>query len=193
MADADQYQEERWIGGRRFRKLNDNRLVEVLSDGSVKDDFTVAGQDFNSYGTGFDRLQQTHDTQFSEPEEPSSSYANMDMKGGSIPEKPEPDRFTEPAQDAGPPDDGDDGIRPSRPPGRDYPDHSMRSSGHGSADRIAAEITGQQKKMYSSAHQVHETTKHAHNMSEHMEKVYSAMAKAGNTGAMKRLSKKKKP
>ncbi|MBD3261612.1 MAG: hypothetical protein GF334_08025, partial [Candidatus Altiarchaeales archaeon] len=60
------YSEERWIGGRRFRKLYDGRLVEVLGDGSIKEEYSVKGDLVHGWGAEFQDLEEKYS--------PSTSY-----------------------------------------------------------------------------------------------------------------------
>lgn len=63
MGDAGNYSEERYIGGRLFRRLMDGRVVEVMSDGSVKTDFEVGGGSYSQHSADLDTLSKAVDDQ----------------------------------------------------------------------------------------------------------------------------------
>jgi hypothetical protein len=58
MGEDYDYSEERYIGNRRFRKMDDGRIVEVLGDGSVRDNIIVGGELIPPYGADFDKLTE---------------------------------------------------------------------------------------------------------------------------------------
>jgi hypothetical protein len=56
--EKDEGLEERYVGSRLFRRLNDGQIVEVNADGSVERDFSIGGEDFSSSTADFSSMKQ---------------------------------------------------------------------------------------------------------------------------------------
>jgi len=66
------YSEEKYIGERRFRKLDDGRVVEVTGDGGLMENIIVDGELLNSYSTSFEDLSRRLEGGLDEAVKPSS-------------------------------------------------------------------------------------------------------------------------
>ena len=73
MAEDQKFMEERYFGGRCFRRLCDNRVVEVLSDGSILEDFSINGREYSSYDIEFEQVEKATEQQFESGPEQSES------------------------------------------------------------------------------------------------------------------------
>jgi len=56
--DEESFEEEEFIGGRFFRKLDDGRIVEVANDGSMKEDIIIDGELYSGHQMSFGKLQE---------------------------------------------------------------------------------------------------------------------------------------
>jgi hypothetical protein len=57
MREDDEDEEEKEVDGRRFRKLPDGEIVEILPDGTVAGEFAVGGQQFKSASADFESIR----------------------------------------------------------------------------------------------------------------------------------------
>ncbi|MBD3388088.1 MAG: hypothetical protein GF416_03485 [Candidatus Altiarchaeales archaeon] len=70
MGEDGQWMEEKYIGNRLFRRMGDGRILEVLSDGSTRDDFEVGGRSFTAYDADFNTISETYSGESQQPPEP---------------------------------------------------------------------------------------------------------------------------
>jgi hypothetical protein len=62
MGDEEWF-EERYIGNRRFRRMADGRVVEILGDGTPIEDFLIEGREFDSWEADFESITGAFETQ----------------------------------------------------------------------------------------------------------------------------------
>ena len=80
MAEKDEGVEDRYLGGRLFRKMGDGQIVEVGADGSVDHEFVVGGHAFDSQSASFTSMTSARrklEESIEAMHEPSSSGEGM--------------------------------------------------------------------------------------------------------------------
>jgi hypothetical protein len=58
MSDGEEWFEDKYIGSRMFRRMADGQIVEVLPDGSIRENYEVEGRHFDSWDADLDSIAE---------------------------------------------------------------------------------------------------------------------------------------